>query len=139
MRPAIHMLGALSPTIQEEFEGQLGALEALQQQSLEDIILVGRAGADVSGYQARHDLLTNTIIELRARIQTMDDAGAAAWRTEAAAVHASFMTLLNELGARRVKLAESARLTGLWWGLGVAAVVGGVGWGVWRQRKGRRR
>ena len=51
--PVIHMLGALEPLIQGEFEDILGALELLQQQVIDEIVLVGRAGVDVSSFQTR--------------------------------------------------------------------------------------
>jgi hypothetical protein len=137
----LSFLGKLGPQTEGALQGQVGVMRALQEQALDDIILVGRQGADVTVLQQQHDLLANNIISLETEIQSMNEGEVDRWNAQAAEVEAGYRAQLNELAKLRQSTATGLALRGTWWGLGTAAVVAGLAYWIWfaKRRKGRRR
>lgn len=137
MRLAMSMLGAVSPQVQAAMEERVGQLEALEEQAINDVVLLGRQGANISRMQEVLDAVNDTIIELRAQIQQFNDDQAESWFSVADQTEVILRSLLQSLGGQRARAAEWARYQGLFWGLGVSAAVVGLAVYVWRKRKRR--
>ena len=128
-------LGALPPSIQNELQDRISQLEALQQQVTSDVILTGRQGADISDHQVRLTALTNDISVLKAQIYTIDQGVVPKWRSSAQEIYNRAMQQLKDLADLRQKTETRGAYSGLVWGLGAAAVVAGLGYGIWRYKK----
>jgi len=128
-------LGVLPPDLHNDLQAQISQLEALQQQVLSDVILTGRQGADITQHKVRVDALSNDISILKAEIDQMDEGVVPQWKSQAAALYSTAMAQLQELADLRQKTETRGAYSGLLWGLGAAAVVAGIGYGVWRYRR----
>lgn len=130
-------LGALSPGMQGQIEDRLATLNALEEQVVHDLILVGRQGADVTDTQVQLDVLSEAIVGLDTEVLTMVDDEAGAWHGRADEVEAALRAMVDELATTRSRLQEGQRFIGLWWGIGVSAAVATTAWYVWRRRRRR--
>lgn len=139
MFPSVHMLGALGPDAQGALQNQVESLLALDEQALDDIILTGRQGADITHLQSQQRLLYANIKDLEAQIQTIDEGGVPAWQSQAAEVDRRYRAMLVELAEKRQRAATWGRLEGLWWGVGAVAAATALGYYVWFRKRERRR
>lgn len=136
---SVRMLGAMGPEAQNAVEAHLATLNALEEQVVNDLVLVGRQGANVGDITTSLDLASEQIRVLDAETLTLQDDDVADWHTRADRVEAALRSMLDKLGAKREGLQERQRFMGLWWGLGVSAGVATLAWYVWRKRRRPRR
>ncbi len=136
-------IGAVSPEVDGQMVGLLENLYALNEQISNDIVLLGRQGASgavIDSLQQRNADFEAAVLVLQAdRMVLEDDALTGAWLDRAASVGRTGAALVEATVKARGSAVERQRFMGLGWGLGAAAVVAGLGWFVWRQRKRRRR
>lgn len=135
----VHHLGTLGPETQRSLEDVINRLRDLDEQVVDDIILTGRQGADVSAVMATRESLFDQTTALEATIQTMDEEDAEAWRAKASEISQQYQTLLAQTRDMRQSTWTGARIEGLAWGVGAAAGAAALAYYVWFRKRRRRR
>jgi hypothetical protein len=112
---------------------ELGYLETGTWNAITEAMQFG-AELDVERLQEEQLALVNQLVELQSSIETITDAGAAAWRAQAEAVRAA----LRDLTSRALKVATRHELfgqtKGLLLGVGALALVGVSAIYLWSRR-----
>lgn len=133
----VYMLGALPPDVESALNGRLADLGALQQQAVDDMILVGESGANITAFQSQLNTITQQIQVLQAELATLDVAGAATFAAQADQIKKQLLAILDQLAKLKQSNAGYLQNVGLQWGLGISLVVAALGYAVYTHRKRR--
>ncbi len=132
-------LGVLSPQVQTGLRDHLQVVEDLHAQVLFDLRTIADQGQDPSDFAAEAQEISAAIGEVQADMTTADDTDSAALHARVNILEQQARDLITRTSRARQGAVEGQQVTGLLWGLGVAAGVAALAWFVWDRRKRRRR
>lgn len=131
----IYMLKGLPPDVSDQLNAIVADLGVLEQQLVDDVILSGRDGVDVTSYQAKASALQDQIKVLQADLLTLDVSQEDAWKSRASSTRTMLLDQLDQLAAARESAQSGFHYKGLLLGLGVSAIVATIGIYVFEHRR----
>jgi hypothetical protein len=134
-------LGVIGPEAQTDLDARMTQLDTTDQQVNNEISEAYSAGVEevqVENWQLEYDALYERLFTLQVDAEQLEDAAYATFALSLADLQLDYEEMLGELFDAREGRRFRSSATGLAWGLGVAAGVAGILFGVYRYRGKRR-